>query len=411
MTRVIGEFAADFGDVSLIVTTRPVGFRLPATWSDFEQLSVAGLDDERVRDLVTAWAGVLAADDDSLDPEVLLEDIYASKGVRDLASTPLLLTILVLLWRRGTRLPTQRVEVYEAATQTLLNDWPSRRLGKRFGDPRRLLRLLQPVAHDMLAAGASTVSEATLLARWQQAHREIEGSGSEAEAATGARDLLITVQEHTGFFIEAGYVAGERQYAFLHRSFAEYLAALSLAEAWDAHALVLGEYVTSKRWREVVRLFGAHLGMRGPSAASALAEALLKLDLPAERYLRRGLRLVLSMLADGLEIRPDTRDVVIATAVDACVDPRMEAFRIPLKGQLVAVRAAQPLGRSLDRLLVGASDDPQLAARKAWLRSILLPATPERLAGYLAHERALIASAWDEARQRSRSGSPSPITR
>ncbi len=70
-------------------------------------------------------------------------------GVRQLASNPLMLTILALIHRAGARLPSRRVELYELAVKTLLEDWelsrgiPERKIVKE----NEALRLLGPLAY------------------------------------------------------------------------------------------------------------------------------------------------------------------------------------------------------------------------------------------------------------------------
>ncbi|HEV3344487.1 MAG TPA: TIR domain-containing protein [Pirellulales bacterium] len=70
--------------------------------------------DRRAADAAAEAAGLQAAIFDSARPRIL-----------ELASNPLLITILALLYRRNNkRLPDQRVELYRTAINVLLDDWP-----------------------------------------------------------------------------------------------------------------------------------------------------------------------------------------------------------------------------------------------------------------------------------------------
>ena len=108
----------------------------------------------------TSALGLSELEDDARPS--LIDEILASHGARDLARTPLLLTILVLLWHRGVRLPQRTAELYDLATVTLLRDWPARRRVGELFDDHRLRALLQPVGLDLLRTGAPTVGDSRI---------------------------------------------------------------------------------------------------------------------------------------------------------------------------------------------------------------------------------------------------------
>ena len=57
------------------------------------------------------------------EAESLLSEIEANPNVRDLATNPLMLTIIALIKQRDVKLPERRVELYESAINTLLRGW------------------------------------------------------------------------------------------------------------------------------------------------------------------------------------------------------------------------------------------------------------------------------------------------
>ena len=57
----------------------------------------------------------------------LIEALDANPGVANLASNPLLLTILALIKRQGVSLPNRRVELYELYLKTLISAWSKAR--------------------------------------------------------------------------------------------------------------------------------------------------------------------------------------------------------------------------------------------------------------------------------------------
>ncbi|MEQ9358248.1 NACHT domain-containing protein [Coleofasciculus chthonoplastes] len=101
------------------------------------------------------------------EAEELLEAIHGNEGVKRLTGNPLLLTILALIHRNGSRLPHRRVELYALAVKTLIEDW---QLSKNLPDaPKVVLResevieLLAPLAywmHEEKPSGLITQAEA-----------------------------------------------------------------------------------------------------------------------------------------------------------------------------------------------------------------------------------------------------------
>jgi hypothetical protein len=378
-----GNFTHEYPNVGLIATSRRVGYRSPASWASFAELKIAPFDSDQISDFIGRWAAILRDQEfNQPDANLLIEDIARSERVRELAGTPLLLTILVLLWNRGTRLPQHLAELYDLATMTLLRDWPARRLGRSF-DERQMLGLLQPVALDLVARGETTVGEADLLTRWGTAFAELEGLTSEVEARTRAKELLRLIGEHTGFFVEVGREAGERRYGFLHKSFAEYLAALELSEQWDSEALDLAPYLHVVRWRHVVELFAAHIGLRSQGAASSVVQAILAADAPFEKYLRPKAALVVHLMDQGLRVRPELRDEVLRRAFEETLDPALTPIRNFHGGALASVARTVPLAVSESCLKPESADNPARRATKAWLRLLVRPESDDCLSDFL----------------------------
>ena len=63
-----------------------------------------------------------------------------------MAANPLLLTIIVLMHWRGVRLPSRRVQVYQIATDTLIEYWTAQR-GVAELDAEEVKQILAPIAH------------------------------------------------------------------------------------------------------------------------------------------------------------------------------------------------------------------------------------------------------------------------
>lgn len=394
VSSVVGAFTHEYPRIGLHATSRIVGYRTPAAWASFTEFLIEPFDDDQIAAFVGGWLTLLADESEDVPEGSLVEDINASPGARELAATPLLLTILVLLWHRGARLPQRLVELYDLATMTLLRDWPARRLGRSFDD-RRMLDLLMPVALNLMAAGSPTISEGALVDRWATIIEQEDRLDSLAQARDKARSLLRMIAEHTGFFVEVGREAAEPQFGFLHRSFAEYLAARALAESWDAGGLELGAYLHAEPWRHVVDLFAGHVGQRGQAASTRLAESMLEAQPPYERYLRRNVPLLVRLMSEGLLVRPTLRDEIVRRGVEQVLDPALEPFR-GWRGPSLA-RLAGRLANALTDMqtTVTPDDSSALRSRKRWLRLLISPASADRLAEFIASANEFAETAFE----------------
>ena len=386
VATLVGEFSNDYPNIGLVATSRPMGYRPPTSWSSFSTLEIAAMDVGQVTDFVGRWVSILDDDTDAestdRDSTDLLADITSEDGVHALAETPLLLTILVLLWHRGTRLPQHRAELYDLATMTLLRDWPARRLGRTF-DERQFLQFLQPVALDLVASGQSTVGERDLMTRWAGMFKDLEGLQDDLVATDRARAFLQLIGEHTGFFVESGFDGSERQYAFLHKTFMEYVAATALAEAWDAGTLDLSLYLHVVRWHQVIELFAGHVGRRGQASASRLADEILNAETPSERYLQRNVPLLVALMRQDLEPRPELRDRIISLAVGQVLDPGLEPFRT-WRGVSLAYLARELPEGIVDRAIRALAPSTREAeARSDWLRVLVRPESDDFLGRFI----------------------------
>ena len=92
----------------------------------------------------------VAATEAARERAELLAALRRNPGVRQLATNPLLLTILALMKRQGVTLPERRVELYQRYVETLLKHWNlARSLGRpltRDLDLIETLRVLAPLA-------------------------------------------------------------------------------------------------------------------------------------------------------------------------------------------------------------------------------------------------------------------------
>lgn len=259
-----------------VLTSRIVGYRaVRPSADDLVECTLVDFDDAEIENFVERWTTalekqaqgdtVVARGDAEQDRRELLDAVYQNSGVRRLAATPLLLTILALMKRQGVTLPERRVQLYDQYVTTLLSTWNrarslSGRAPGRDLDELQTVSILAPLALWMheISPGVGLVKREDLGRKLEELFRE-QGSHSPVNAA---RQFLQDVREHAALLLERG--PGE--YGFIHLTFEEYLSAVAIALKGQGDAGVIAdlllEHVGEQAWREVTLLTIGFLGIR-----------------------------------------------------------------------------------------------------------------------------------------------------
>jgi tetratricopeptide (TPR) repeat protein len=211
--------------------------------------------------------------------------IAAKPGVKQFATNPLLLTILALIHRNGTQLPQRRVELYELATKTLIEDWQLGRnvpygvqyreqhVGQLALTEEEVMVLLAPLAFQMHEEKPSGLVEQEQVEAWL-VPRMMELQGVDQGAALVlVRQFLRKVRETTGLFVERG----PGVYGFMHLSFEEYFAARYIADHESKQVLkIIESKLSDSRWHEPISLTLSFLKNYFPKQTQDLIENLFK---------------------------------------------------------------------------------------------------------------------------------------
>ncbi|HQU73723.1 MAG TPA: SUMF1/EgtB/PvdO family nonheme iron enzyme, partial [Calditrichia bacterium] len=158
-----------------------------------------------------------------------LKKAVRGEGISDMAENPMLLTTLTLLYQGKTRLPDQRVAVYDRAIKILIEDWqqakghipaPLRDLLSGEILLREILEELAYQAHqNKNKDGEYDLSRMLALAVLKEKLDSEELAGH----------FLDYVDQKAGIFIGKGGVSNQVvAYGFAHRTFQEYLAGCRL---------------------------------------------------------------------------------------------------------------------------------------------------------------------------------------
>ena len=374
-SRRIEQFVSEFENNRFLVTSRVVGYRQSALSSDFVHVTLSDWDKEEILQFLQQWYRAIevesgtdvSADELERRASTLWKAIDANPGIRKLAGNPLLLTIIALADWRGTRLPSRRVELYQIATETLIENWPLRQRGVTL-DAEEILEVLDPIAHHIVKSGTNNIiTRYELRPLFERQVCEVRGTTA-AEAKALSREMLRTIGEHTGFFIERGVDhSGQSVYGFLHLTFAEYLAARYLAEQWSSGQLALRDYAHVAHWREVLLLMAGHIGTWATVQATRLVNDILQSDSPYEEHLHRDLLLAAEVLGDNVRVRRELQNDIVSRLISLALTTPHVSLWNSVERRLRRISQVAHLGELTSQLQPTDANNAIIRARKVML--------------------------------------------
>jgi hypothetical protein len=251
----------EYPDTPFILTSRPLGYEKAQLQEDVMVLEVEPMTDEQIHTFVRNW--YLATEVKSQGGEVdlgiredsaqqanrLIAEIDRQPALAEMASNPLLLTMIATVHRRRTSLPLNRVELYREICQVLLE---KRQRAKSIPDvlaADQKQSVLQPLALALTQRNTLKFTLAEVRPLLQAKLATLSGLDWTPE------QFLKQLRE-----VDA-LIAKEQEdvFEFAHRSFQEYLTATEIKETNQEALLieVLNDPESLEWWADTIRLYAA----------------------------------------------------------------------------------------------------------------------------------------------------------
>lgn len=316
-----------------IVTSRIIGYRESSLSGHFQESRLQDFSEDDVKQFSNQWYKSIAQNEisskvdipeleineintkyDNLAKELFLS-ISRNSSVIKFAKNPLLMTIIVMIFFQSKKLPNKRVELYEIATETFLDNWVRVRFeeNSKFKDKGIMLEILPHIAFEIHSGNdKGLIDEELFKKEFIELYREING----VDLILAKKEFIEFkefLEKYTGFFYRKDLEGN--LYGFVHLTFEEYLAALELKSKWDLKNLKLENYVFDSRWSEVIRLAIANLkisnrGISGRVKATQFIKDILEVD-DSYPELFRLFQLVLLIFIDDVEISNEIKEEII----------------------------------------------------------------------------------------------------
>ncbi|WP_181357482.1 HEAT repeat domain-containing protein [Stenomitos frigidus] len=302
LVQCIENFLGQYPQNRAIITSRPAGYKRDFfRTEEFPHYELQPFDDKKIEEFCDRWYRSRIQDTAEAlrRKESLQKALNQQDRIKLLARNPLLLTIIALIHRYQARLPRERYKLYDKAVETLLTAWDdNKELSNQtvlqylqLDDLRRLMESLAYWIHTQGntgdTEGGTLIDKDELIQKLCQEIKTLKQL-QHYEAKAEAERFVKFIRDRTGLLNEQG----QDCYAFVHKTFQEYLAAQDInyqADNEDDFEIVLThieQHLHDPHWREVLLLL---IAQQSPKKAARAIRKVLTANSPYEQWLHRDL--------------------------------------------------------------------------------------------------------------------------
>ncbi|MEH2294943.1 NACHT domain-containing NTPase [Nostoc sp.] len=284
--KEIREFSDRFPKNQFVMTCRIAAREY--IFEKFTEVEVADFDDDQIFNFTNNWFK-----DKAVKPEIFIKRLEENNRIKQLAASPLLLTLLCLAFEESGDFPANRSELYKEGLDALLKKWDAKRGIQR---DQIYKKLSVQRKEDLLSKMALTSFEGSDYFFKQKVAeqyiteyiRNLPDANTDAEALqVDSGQVLRSIEHHHGLVV----ARAKGIYSFSHLTFHEYFTArefVVVRQSSEEALQNLVSHITEKRWREVFLLA---VGM-SPNADRVLllmkdqVDSLLANDEKLEQFLK-----------------------------------------------------------------------------------------------------------------------------
>ncbi len=251
--KQIQAFANQFHKNPFIITCRIAAKGY--TFEQFTEVEVADFNNEQIETFATKWFQVRQ---DLVKASTFMDRLKQDKGIRELATSPILLTLLCLVFEESGTFLANRSELYKEGLDVLLKKWDAKRNIERGQVYRKLSLkrkedLLSQIAIDTFEPGNYFFKQKEVEQKISRYIQNLPGASTEEEALQLDSEVVLrSIEAQHGLLVERA----KGIYSFSHLTFHEYFTARKLVASSKSSifAAQLLPHLSEKRWREVFLL-------------------------------------------------------------------------------------------------------------------------------------------------------------
>jgi predicted NACHT family NTPase len=256
----IHDFCQQFAQNQFVITCRIAGREY--SFEQFTEVEVADFDIQQITSFANKWFALT----DSVKSNKFIQKLKENEPLQELATNPLLLTLLCLVFEESAEFPSSRSQLYKEGLNLLLRKWDANQNVERFQVYKNLSvhhkqDLLSQIALKTFERCEYFFRQKAIEQHISDYIRHLPGINNDLETLQiDSKAVLKSIESQHGLLVERARFI----YSFSHLTFQEYFTArqivgISEPQALEAALKKLVSRITEKRWREVFLLSVAML--------------------------------------------------------------------------------------------------------------------------------------------------------
>ena len=250
----IKDFTGQYRDCQFVMTCRIAAREY--TFQHFTEVEVADFNEAQIAEFATKWFKVKQ---DPEKGETFIQRLKDNRPIQELATNPLLLTLLCLVFGEANDFPVNRSELYKEGLDVLLKKWDAKRNIERDQIYKKLSLkrkedLLSQLAFATFEKGDYFFKQSVVEQHILDYIRNLPGAQEDEEALQlDSEAVLKSIEAQHGLLVERACGI----YSFSHLTFQEYFTAKQITRPTTQLPLALAnlaQHITEKRYREIFLL-------------------------------------------------------------------------------------------------------------------------------------------------------------
>jgi hypothetical protein len=242
----IKELSTKYKDNQVVISCRIGAYY---NWfQHFTNLEIAEFDDRQINLFAEKWF------DNKVIIEDFIEKLNANIPVKELASNPLLLTLICIAYDEKKLFPENKAKLYDTSIEILVDKWDKSKQLIRDGLDENLssndiIKIICDVGYGTFKRDEFFIPKRTLASYVTNSILNVKSKDFDL---IGGEDFINMIEVHQGLFAKRS----SDVYSFSHLTFQEYFAAKNIVIQNDSQSLIqiIEEIIFKTRWREVIAI-------------------------------------------------------------------------------------------------------------------------------------------------------------